>query len=200
MRRVVSVTIVLALIVAAGCRWFRIKVEDEGPIIVKNGSMTVDTADDTGTWGEDTDWSNETTGKQHHGDLWVLVIYKDRSFCPATSDNPPKPAPANGSPLQIEYTQANFKAKFNVVGNPARTKVGPKNDLERDQAHKRLQHGMAGDNQYITGVKLPPAGPGGQDRNLDCDFSPAKLDQIKICSSEAKCQDAIPVAVAPHAK
>jgi len=206
MRRVVYVTIALVLIAAASCSRFAPRFDDEGPIIVKNGSMTIDTADTTATWEEKGDWSNETTNKQHGGDLWVLVIYKDRSFCPATSDNPPKPNPqrANGRPLHIEYTEPNFNAKFNVVaggpGNPTRTKVSPKNDFARDQTdHKRLTHGRAADGESITGVKFPGTG-GGQDQNLDCNFHPAKLDQIKICSSEAKCKDATPIAVAPHAK
>jgi hypothetical protein len=197
MRKVVFVTIALVLIAAAGCRYFRIKVEDEGPIIVKNGSMTVDTADDTGQWNDDGDWSNDTTGKQHGGDLWVLVIYKDGSFCPS-SGSPVKPDPAHGHPVQIESTDSNFKPKFNVAGsNPPRTKVSPKNDFVRDNAnHKRLQHEQAG--EYIKGVKLP--GGGGGDQDLQCDFDPAKLNQIKICSSKAKCEDATPVAVAPPGK
>src|SRR6185369_17279941 len=111
-----------------------------------------DTADTTATWEERGDWSNETTNKQHGGDLWVLVIYKDRSFCPATSDNPPNPQRANGRTLHIEYTEPNFNAKFNVVaggpGNPTRTKVSPKNDFARDQTdHKRLTHGRAADGE-----------------------------------------------------
>ena len=106
--------IALMLIAAAGCKLFRGKAEDEGPIIVKNGSMTVDTVD--GQWNDDGDWSNDTTNAQHGGDLWVLVIYNDGSFCPA-SGNPATPAPAQGHPLHIEYSEPGFKPKFNVVGN-----------------------------------------------------------------------------------
>jgi len=43
-------------------------------------------------------------------------------------------------------------------------------------------------------------GGGGGEQDLRCDFDKDKLNQIKICSSKAKCEDATPVAVAPHAK
>jgi hypothetical protein len=168
MRSVVFVIITLVLIAAAGCRYFKIKVEDEGPIIVKNGSMTVDTDDPKAKWTEENgqdQWSNET-GKEHHNDLWVLVVLNDNTKC----------GPLQGKPVQIDYSDASFNPQFKVVGNPPRTKVTPSSKfiLETDQ---RLRHRKANDDndgEYITGVKV-------QGQTLQCDYT--KLKAIYICSS-----------------
>lgn len=182
MRRVLFVIGLLVFIVSAGCRLFQIKAEDEGPIIVKNGTMTVDTKDDTGEWNDDGDWSHDTNGKIHGGKLWVLVIYKNASFCPAVSS---QPVPKEGDKVDVNYSDGNFKAKFKVVGNnPPRTKVA-KNDLVK-KTDQRLQHGQDGDGGFITSVDI-------DNQPLDCQITKDNLDQIKICSSKTKCEDATPI-------
>lgn len=177
MRRVAIVIIVLVLIVWAGCR--RRFAEDEGPIIVKNGSMTIDSADNTGKWNDDGGGSySHDTDNNAEGHLWVLVRYKNSSFCPA---NGGQPAPAQGDKVDIDYSNANFKPTFKVVGNnPPRTKV-PKNGLNKE-SDKRLRHGQAGDGEYITGVEV-------DNQPLNCQITKDNLEEIKICSVEAKCKE-----------
>lgn len=179
MRKVLFVVVALA-ITAFACSKSKIKADDEGPIIVKNGSMTVDTTDNTGKWSEDQgEWSQETTGKTHHGDLWVLVIYNDGTFCPAVG-TPAQPAPKQGTPVKIEYSESNFNPMFKLNGNRDKTRVS-KQDLAKE-SDQRLRHGQQGDGGYITHVK-----------DLDCDITKENLNQIKICSSESTCKDAHPV-------
>ena len=172
MRKVGCVVITFALVAAVGCRSNRIKAEDEGPIIVRNGSLTVDTSDTSAKWTDDGDWSHETTDKMHHGDLWVLVLLKDGSKCPASGQ------PEQGSPVQIDYSEAGFKAMFKVVGNnPPRTKVSPKNDF-RKASDQQIVHDGTG---HVTGIKI-------NGHDLSCAGIDTQLDQIKICSSDVKCK------------
>jgi len=159
MRRVVIVIVVLVFIVSTGCR--RRFAEDEGPIIVKNGSMTVDT---DAKWTDDTNqWSNETD-KNHHGELYVRVDLTDGNKCTGS-----------GHPVHIETNESSFTAKFNVVGNPSRTKVTPKNDFTQ-QSDQRLKHDDSGTATYITKVKI-----NGSD--LSCNITKDNLVAVSICSS-----------------
>ena len=163
MRRIVLVVAALALVGAAGCRSNRIKAEDEGPIIVKNGSMTIDTAMDARWDNDNNQWSNET-GKTHRGELYVRVDLTNGEKCTGS-----------GNPVHIETNEPSFTAKFNIVGSPARTKVTPKNDFTR-QSDQRLRHDDTGTATYITKVKI-----NGSD--LACNITKDNLTAVSICSS-----------------
>jgi hypothetical protein len=142
--------------------------EDEAPIRVRNGSMTIDTED--GTWqGDGSAWSNETGKKENKGELWVRVDLTNGTTCKGT-----------GRPVHIEYSVGGFKAMFHVAGNPPRTKVSPKGQLDPD-GDKRLKHGSSG--EYITGVTI-------NGKALACDITQNNLNVINICSSAdaADCQ------------
>jgi hypothetical protein len=161
-----------AMVAAAACtRWF--KSSDEGPIIVGNGSMTIDTANDA-KWGGDKEdsahdqWSNET-GKNHGGDLWVYVYFKGTPPTLACS--------GQGTPVEIYYTPGSFKAKFDVVGNGSstRTKVSPKGQIDK-RSEQRLEYGAHGVG-YIDHVEIH------NQRLPNCDITITNLDSIHICST-----------------
>ena len=158
-KKAVYAAVGVAIVVVAIVIWITTVSEDEGPIIVKNGSMVIDT---DGAWQEDGGaWSNET-GKDHKGDLWVRVNLQGGTKCAGS-----------GRPVHVEYSVGGFNAIFNVAGNPARTKVSPKGQLVADGA-QRLRHGAAGG--YITGVRI-----GGT--ALSCGITQNNLEAINICSS-----------------
>ena len=161
MRTKVAVAVAVTVVVVGLVWWLTQSADEEAPIRVKNGSMTIDTED--GTWQADGGtWSNETVKKDNKGELWVRVNLTNGTTCKGS-----------GHPVHVEYSAGGFKAMFNVVGNPARTKVGPKNQLDPD-GDKRLKHGLSG--EYITGVKINGS-------TLNCDITPSNLDVINICSS-----------------
>jgi hypothetical protein len=168
MRRIAYITLglgLVALVTATTCtKGFR--SQDEGPIIVQNGSMTIDTVTDA-EWKEDGgNWSNET-GKDHQGDLWVRVEFTDGTICSN-----------HGWPLQIDYSAGGFGATFTVGGNPKRTKVGPKGQLNND-TKQRLSHGSSG--EYINGVKI-------NGQTLPCTITQNNLKSIMVCSSPGVCK------------
>lgn len=162
-----KILIATGVVVAAVVIWAIVtSSEDEAPIRVRNGSMTIET---DGEWKDEGGaWSNET-GKEHKGDLWVRVNLTDGTSCKGT-----------GRPVHIEYSAGGFNAIFNVAGNPARTKVSPKGQLTRE-TDKRLSHGSSG--EFITGVRI-------NGNTLTCNITQNNLDVIKICSSPdtADCQ------------
>jgi len=160
-KKIVVGAAVVAIVVAGVIIWKIIKgSEDEGPIIVKNGSMTIDT---DGVWQDDGGaWSNET-GKEHRNELWVRVNLTNGTTCPGS-----------GHPVHVEYSEGGFKAIFNMAGNPVRTKVSPKGQLSLDGA-QRLRHGASGG--YITAVRI-------NGTELTCGITQTNLDSINICSSE----------------
>lgn len=171
MRKTAYITLALGLVAvgtAASCiKGFR--SQDEGPIIVGNGSMTIDTANDA-KWGGDNahdQWSNET-GKHHGGDLWVWVYFKGDK-APACS--------GQGTPVEIYYTPGSFKAKFDVVGNGSstRTKVSPKGQIDKI-SEQRLEYGAHGVG-YIDHVEIH------NQRLPNCDITITNLDSIHICST-----------------
>jgi len=176
MRKIVYGTTALVLVgilSGSACRWLKIKSQDEGPIIVQNGSMNIDTANDAEWTGENGQWSNET-GKDHGGDLWVWVYLKG-STDPACS--------GQGTPVEIDYSEGGFKAKFDVVGNnPPRTKASPKGQLDM-KSKQRLVHGE-GDNGYITGVEIH------NQPLMNCTITSTNLTSIHICSTgdQQKCK------------
>jgi hypothetical protein len=151
---VVAVAIVVVVLIVTSS-------DDEAPIRVRNGSMTIDT---DGTWQADGGaWSNET-GKVNHNDFWVRVNLTNGTTCKG-----------NGHPVQVEYSVAEFKAIFHTAGNPVRTKVEPRNGLVLETNH-RLRHGTQADGGYITGVRI-------NGNLLTCDITQNNLDVINICSS-----------------
>jgi len=167
MRKIAYITLALGLagISAAACVK-GLRSQDEAPIIVQNGSMTIDTANDAKWGGEDANqWSNET-GKSHRGDLWVWVYFKGVT-APACS--------GQGTPVEIYYTPGSFKAKFDVVGNPPRTKASPKGQLEK-RSEQRLGYGADGVG-YIDHVEIH------NQRLPNCNITPTNLDSIHICST-----------------
>ena len=170
MQKIAYITLALGLagIVAAGCTR-GIKSQDEGPIIVQNGSMSIDTARGAKWSPEDSNgqWSNET-GKNHGGDLWVYVYFKGSTAAACSGQ---------GTPVEIAYTPGSFKAKFDVVGNgsSARTKASPKGQLEKisDQRLEYGEHGVG----YIDHVEL-------HNQTLpNCNITISNLDSIHICST-----------------
>ena len=168
-KKTAIITTAVVVVAAAVIIWIVTSAsEDEAPIIVKNGSMTIDT---DGTWQADGGvWSNET-GKHNDNDLWVRVNLTNKTTCKGS-----------GHPVHIEYSVNGFNAIFNVAGNPARTKVAPRNGLVLETNH-RLRHGTQADGGYITGVRINGS-------LLTCDITQNNLDVINICSSAktADCQ------------
>jgi hypothetical protein len=131
--------------------------------------MTIETE---AAWQADGgDWSHET-GKDHQNELWVRVNLNDGTG----------PCRISGHPVQVEYSEGGFKAIFNPAGNPVRTKVSPRGQIDLETA-QRLRHGASGDGGYITGVRIPSA-------QLECKTTKDNLVDIAICSSAsvAACQ------------
>lgn len=145
--------------------------DDEAPIIVRNGSMHIETTD--GTWtAEGSDWSNGTpSNKVHRNDLWVAVVSTTGAKCIA---------PAPGHPVIIRYSDPAVQAHFNPGGNPVRTKVKLTGQWNRDDDH-RLSHGTAGDGGHITEVRI-----GGT--LLACDLTASSLSAINICSASTRAE------------
>lgn len=165
MRKILIATGVVVAVVVVW--WVVTGSEDEAPIRVRNGSMTIETS---GEWKDDGGaWSNETGKKGHKGDLWVRVDRANAPSCMGT-----------GRPVHIEYSAGGFQAIFNVAGNPARTKVSPKGQLTKE-TNQLLRHGSSGG--YITGVRINGTA-------LTCDITQTNLKVINICSSAdvADCQ------------
>lgn len=161
---IATVSVLGFMIGLAGCA--RFSNDDEAPIIVRNGSMHIETTD--GNWTQEgSDWSNETpAGKVHDNDLWVAVVSTTGSKCTA---------PAPGHPVIIRYSAPGVQAHFNPGGNPIRTKVKLTGQWNRDDDH-RLSHGSAGDGGHISEVRV-----GGT--LLACDLTASNLRAINICSS-----------------
>jgi hypothetical protein len=146
---------IVVVVVVAAVVYFLTKADEEGPIIVKNGSMYVEIA--SGSWGDGgAHWVYES-GQNHGGDLWVKVTTNSQS-CTGT-----------GRPVQVTYSEAAFQTTFNVAAG--RTIVAPKNGFTLNG--QRLTHEGPG---YITGVRI-----GGND--LSCGMTSTNLVEINICSS-----------------
>jgi hypothetical protein len=155
---------VLVLLVAGLFIWQRIKSSDEeAPIIVKNGSIEIETLD--GEWKDgNTEWINQTTGTLNANDLWVKVT-SSTGTCRAA-----------GKPVHIQYSQPNVHVVFTTSGVwwTAKTRVSPKADLALVDG-KHLRAGTPGDGGHITEVRA---------QNLTCSLSPNSANvEINICSS-----------------
>jgi hypothetical protein len=84
---------VIVLVIAGIFVLQRIRSSDEeAPIIVKNGSIDIQTQD--GEWKDGTsEWINQTSGKVNAGELWVKVT-SSTGTCRAS-----------GKPVHIQYSQ-----------------------------------------------------------------------------------------------
>lgn len=136
--------------------------DDEGPIIVKNGSINIETID--GVWQDGgSDWINET-GKANSGELWVKVT-SSTGTCRAS-----------GKPVHIQYSEPSVQAIFTTSGMWwfSKTRVSPKSGIARVDS-KHLRAGTAGDGGHITEVRT---------QNATCSLSPTSANvEINICSS-----------------
>jgi hypothetical protein len=164
MRKRIYVTAAVIVVAVVAIVWLRIRSsEDEAPIIVKNGSIEIETAD--GEWKDGNDaWINQTSGKINSGELWVKVT-SSTGTCRAV-----------GKPVQVEYSQPNVRAVFTTSGFwwTTRTRVSPKAGLTFVD-RKHLQAGTPGDGGHITEVRT---------QNLTCSLSANSTNvEINICSS-----------------
>ena len=129
--------------------------------------MHIETTD--GVWTpQGNDFSNETKGKVHQNDLWVVVTYNN-------GDPACKAGPAH--PVIIRYSDPGVQAHFNPGGNPARTKVKLTGQWTHDDHH--LNYGTAGRGS-IAEVQLPGT-------QFPCDIAASKLKEILICSHSNAC-------------
>lgn len=173
--------VLAAALAAAACSLFRIRSQDEGPIIVQNGSMTIDT-DPSAEWQADGGGWKNATGKDrnHKGTFWVRVDLRDGTTCKDS-----------GHPVHVEYSAGGFKAIFTPAGNPPYTKVEPRGQDQLDlQTNQRLGHGSSADGGYITGVRINGSYIKVTGTNDVCPITKDNLTSVSICSSAtvAKCQ------------
>jgi len=163
---VLGVTIGAAAILAV--QFIKGASEDEAPIIVKNGSTTIETFD--GKWADDQGarWRNDTL-KTHGNELWVRVDFTDgTSSCKAS-----------GHPVMIDYSQPGFQAIFNFANG--RTNVSPKGGLT-GVSNQLLQHGNHQDGGHITDVRVN----GQSIPGCDSTKIATVLDEVRICSSASQ--------------
>jgi len=139
--------------------------EDEAPIIIKNGSIEIETTD--GEWKDgDDSWVNETTGKHNDKELWIKVT-SSSGTCRGV-----------GQPIRIQYSLPNARAVFTTGGNLLRhrTRVGPQAVITFVDS-KHLRSGTAGDGGHITGV---------QAQSVTCSLAAGSSNvEISICSSRS---------------
>ena len=166
MRRKLFLTVaiaVLALIVAAFVL-ARIRAsQDEGPIIVQNGSIDIETGD--GEWKDGGNhWFKDSPGTVNGGDLWVKVT-SSTGTCRAT-----------GKPVHIEYSVPGNQVTFTTTGMWwfAKTIVTPRSGIALvDRQH--LRAGSPGDGGHITEVRA---------QSQTCSLTPQSQNvRIAICSS-----------------
>jgi hypothetical protein len=139
--------------------------EDEAPIIVKNGSIEIETSD--GQWKDGDDaWVNETTGKHNDKELWVKVT-SSTGTCRGV-----------GQPIRVQYSKSNDRAVFTTGGGflrRHRTRVGPQAVITYVD-NKHLRAGTAGDGGHINAV---------QARSVTCTLDADSSNvEISICSSQ----------------
>jgi hypothetical protein len=165
MRKIAYVTAAVVVVGLLAFLWMKGgPSDDEGPIIVKNGSIEIETVD--GQWKDDEDaWVNETTGKHNHNDLWVKVT-SSTGTCRGV-----------GQPIRVQYSKSNDRAVFSTggsfLGRP-RTRVGPETAITFVYS-KHLRAGTAGDGGHIAAVQAQSV-----TCRLEADSSNV---EISICSS-----------------
>ncbi len=166
MRNRVLLTVVLAVtfVALAAVIWQRIRAsQDEGPIIVRNGSINIETQD--GQWQDgNSEWINQTSGTVNSGELWVKVT-SSTGTCRAS-----------GKPVHIQYSVPGNQVTFTTSGVWwfSKTRVSPKSAIALVDS-KHLRAGTAGDGGHITEVRT---------QNLTCTLSANSSNvEINICSS-----------------
>ena len=159
--RVAAVVIVLAVVALV---LLRIRAsQDEGPIIVGNGSIDIQTID--GQWQDgNSEWINQTSGTVNSGELWVKVT-SSTGTCRAS-----------GKPVHIGYSVPGNQVTFTTSGLWwfSTTRVSPKSAIAFVDS-KHLRGGTPGDGGHITEVRT---------QNLTCTLSANSSNvEINICSS-----------------
>jgi hypothetical protein len=153
----------IVLIVAAFV-WQRIRSsQDEGPIIVQNGSIDIETID--GEWKDgNSEWINQTSGTLNANELWVKVT-SSTGTCRAS-----------GKPVHVQYSAPGVQAIFTTSGMwwLAKTRVSPRSGIAFVDG-KHLRAGAAGAGGHITEVRA---------QSQTCSLSPQSQNvRIVICSS-----------------
>jgi hypothetical protein len=135
--------------------------EDESPIVVKNGSINIET---DGEWQDGgSDWINQTGGV-NDGELFVKVT-SSTGTCRAS-----------GKPVHIQYSEPSVHATFTISGMWwfSKTRVSPKSGIALVDG-RHLRAGNAGDGGHITEVRS---------QSQTCSLSRASANvEINICSS-----------------
>jgi hypothetical protein len=162
--KIVAAAAVLVLVLAGVLILQRIRAADEeAPIIVRNGSIEIETQD--GQWQDGGgDWVNQTSGKVNGGDLWVKVT-SSTGTCRA-----------QGKPVHVQYSVPGNQVTFTTSGAWwwARTRVSPKSAIAYVDG-KHLRSGAVGDGGHITEVRT---------QSLTCSLSATSANVvINICSS-----------------
>ena len=156
---IAAISVALAVFV-----WQRIKSsQDEGPIIVGNGSIEIQTTD--GEWKDGgSDWFKDSPGRINSGDLWVKVT-SSTGTCRAM-----------GKPVHVQYSVPGNQVTFTTSGAWwwSKTRVSPRSGIASVDG-KHLRAGTSSDGGHITEVRA---------QNLTCSLSSASANvEISICSS-----------------
>jgi len=155
---------ILVLVIAGLFVLQRVKsAQEEAPIIVRNGSINIETQD--GQWNDGgNEWINQTSGTVNSGELWVKVT-SSTGTCRAS-----------GKPVHIQYSVPGNQVTFTTSGVWwfSKTRVSPKSAIALvDSTH--LRAGNARDGGHITEVRT---------QNLTCTLSANSSNvEINICSS-----------------
>ena len=156
---IAAISIAIALFI-----WQRIKSsQDEGPIIVQNGSIDIQASD--GVWTDgNSEWINQTSGTVNASQLWVKVT-SSTGTCRA-----------NGKPVHVQYSVPGVQVTFTTSGMwwLAKTRVTPRSGIALVDS-KHLRAGNPGDGGHITDVRA---------QSGTCSLSPTSQNvRIAICSS-----------------
>ena len=155
---------ILVLVIAGLFVLQRVKsAQEEAPIIVRNGSINIETQD--GQWNDGgNEWINQTSGTVNSGELWVKVT-SSTGTCRAS-----------GKPVHIQYSVPGNQVTFTTSGVWwfSKTRVSPKSAIALVDS-KHLRAGTPGDGGHITEVRT---------QNLTCTLSANSSNvEINICSS-----------------
>jgi hypothetical protein len=166
MRRKLFITVAIAVLVLIVAAFVLLRIrasQDEGPIIVQNGSIDIATMD--GEWKDGgNSWFKDSPGTVNRGDLWVKVT-SSTGTCRAI-----------GKPVHIEYSVPGNQVTFTTSGmwGFAKTHVTPRSGKAFvDRQH--LRAGSPGDGGHITEVRA---------QSQTCSLTPQSQNvRIAICSS-----------------
>ena len=142
MNKRLTLLLVLGLAIAAIVGYVIYKrfsgfANDEAPIIVKNGSMTVEIRQ--GAWvNGGTHWGH-VTGNQSDDDLWVQIDLTSGP-CPVIS----------GNQVHIDYSGGGPQTTFHASNTG--TRLTPRSEFAQETPD-RLRRGSSDDGGHITGVR-----------------------------------------------